>query len=138
MTDPLVSITRWARPGADLVRDLGGLGRFMGFHGAVLTDSGGFQAMSLARINTIDEKGIRFRSHLDGAPLSLTPESAAFLVKSKPGYMGGFIHQVGMRLAEGFLQLPEITRTGTPPAGDESERPEAVLHLAAQPGFASA
>ncbi|HXZ87250.1 MAG TPA: tRNA guanosine(34) transglycosylase Tgt [Candidatus Binataceae bacterium] len=64
------------RPGADLVRDLGGLGRFMGFEGAVLTDSGGFQAMSLARINSIDEDGIRFRSHLDGAPLTLTPETA--------------------------------------------------------------
>jgi hypothetical protein len=57
---------------------------------------------------------------------SLTPESAAFLVKSKPSYMGGFIHQVGTRLAEGFLQLPEITRTGMPPSGDESERPEAA------------
>jgi len=64
------------RPGADLIRDLGGLGRFMGFEGAVLTDSGGFQAMSLARISSIDESGIRFRSHLDGAPLTLTPESA--------------------------------------------------------------
>jgi queuine tRNA-ribosyltransferase len=64
------------RPGADLIRDLGGLGRFMGFGGAVLTDSGGFQAMSLARINSIDENGIRFRSHLDGAPLLLTPETA--------------------------------------------------------------
>jgi queuine tRNA-ribosyltransferase len=64
------------RPGQDLVRELGGLGRFMGFKGAVLTDSGGFQAMSLARINSIGENGIRFRSHLDGAPLTLTPESA--------------------------------------------------------------
>ncbi|MGH7934083.1 MAG: tRNA guanosine(34) transglycosylase Tgt [Candidatus Binataceae bacterium] len=64
------------RPGADLVNELGGVGRFMGFGGAVLTDSGGFQAMSLASINSIDENGIRFRSHLDGAPLMLTPESA--------------------------------------------------------------
>jgi queuine tRNA-ribosyltransferase len=48
----------------------------MGFRGAVLTDSGGFQAMSLARINSISEEGIRFRSHLDGTPLTLTPESA--------------------------------------------------------------
>jgi queuine tRNA-ribosyltransferase len=64
------------RPGAELVHELGGLGRFMGFRGAVLTDSGGFQAMSLARINSINEDGIRFRSHLDGAPVTLTPESA--------------------------------------------------------------
>jgi queuine tRNA-ribosyltransferase len=64
------------RPGADLIRDMGGLARFMGFKGAVLTDSGGFQAMSLAKINRIDENGIRFRSHVDGAAVLLTPESA--------------------------------------------------------------
>src|SRR6266850_3274401 len=64
------------RPGAELVREMGGVARFMGFGGAVLTDSGGFQAMSLAKINSIDEGGIRFRSHLDGAPIVLTPESA--------------------------------------------------------------
>ncbi|HYL58818.1 MAG TPA: tRNA guanosine(34) transglycosylase Tgt [Candidatus Acidoferrales bacterium] len=64
------------RPGAELIRELGGVARFMGFPGAVLTDSGGFQAMSLAKINSINEEGIRFRSHLDGAPLMLTPESA--------------------------------------------------------------
>ncbi len=64
------------RPGAELVREMGGVARFMGFPGAVLTDSGGFQAMSLAKINSINEDGIRFRSHLDGSPLVLTPESA--------------------------------------------------------------
>jgi queuine tRNA-ribosyltransferase len=64
------------RPGFDLVRQMGGIARFMGFRGAILTDSGGFQAMSLAKINSIDEGGIRFRSHLDGAPVVLTPESA--------------------------------------------------------------
>ncbi len=64
------------RPGPELVQEMGGVGRFMGFPGAVLTDSGGFQAMSLAKINSIDENGIRFRSHLDGAPVALTPESA--------------------------------------------------------------
>ena len=64
------------RPGADLVRDLGGVASFMGFKGAILTDSGGFQAMSLAKINKINEGGIEFRSHLDGARLTLTPESA--------------------------------------------------------------
>jgi queuine tRNA-ribosyltransferase len=64
------------RPGAALVREMGGVARFMGFGGAVLTDSGGFQAMSLAKINSIDENGIRFQSHLDGSPILLTPESA--------------------------------------------------------------
>jgi queuine tRNA-ribosyltransferase len=64
------------RPGAELVREMGGVAGFMGFSGATLTDSGGFQAMSLAKINSIDERGIRFRSHLDGAAVELTPERA--------------------------------------------------------------
>jgi queuine tRNA-ribosyltransferase len=64
------------RPGADAVRELGGLHRFMGWPGAVLTDSGGYQAMSLAKINRIDENGVCFRSHLDGQRLILTPEKA--------------------------------------------------------------
>ena len=67
------------RPGPELVREMGGIARFMGFRGAILTDSGGFQAMSLAKINSIDENGIKFRSHLDGAPVLLTPESAVEL-----------------------------------------------------------
>jgi queuine tRNA-ribosyltransferase len=64
------------RPGAELVREMGGVASFMGFGGATLTDSGGFQAMSLAKINSIDERGIRFRSHLDGSAVELTPERA--------------------------------------------------------------
>jgi queuine tRNA-ribosyltransferase len=64
------------RPGADLVQAMGGIASFMGFKGAILTDSGGFQAMSLAKINKINEGGIEFRSHLDGARLTLTPEGA--------------------------------------------------------------
>jgi queuine tRNA-ribosyltransferase len=64
------------RPGAAIVQEMGGLAQFMGFDGAVLTDSGGFQAMSLAKINSIGIEGIRFRSHLDGSALMLTPEAA--------------------------------------------------------------
>jgi len=64
------------RPGPELIREMGGIQAFMGWKGAVLTDSGGFQAMSLAAINRIDDEGIRFRSHLDGRPMLLTPESA--------------------------------------------------------------
>jgi queuine tRNA-ribosyltransferase len=64
------------RPGTELVQVMGGVARFMGFDGATLTDSGGFQAMSLARINSVTETGIRFRSHVDGSAMMLTPESA--------------------------------------------------------------
>jgi queuine tRNA-ribosyltransferase len=67
------------RPGPELVNQLGGIGRFMGFDGAILTDSGGYQAMSLAAINSITEEGIRFRSHLDGTPILFTPENTVAL-----------------------------------------------------------
>ncbi len=64
------------RPGTSTVRELGGLHRFMGFAGAIITDSGGFQVMSLNELTKIREEGVRFRSHLDGTALELTPESA--------------------------------------------------------------
>jgi queuine tRNA-ribosyltransferase len=65
------------RPGAELIRELGGLHRFMGWDGPILTDSGGFQVWSLARLRTITDEGVRFRSHLDGgAEHLLTPELA--------------------------------------------------------------
>ena len=61
------------RPGDELIRDLGGLHRFMGWDGPLLTDSGGFQVFSLAEINRIDDEGVTFRSHLDGSKMRLTP-----------------------------------------------------------------
>jgi queuine tRNA-ribosyltransferase len=65
------------RPGHTLVRDLGGLHRFMGWPGPILTDSGGYQVWSLAALRTIGEAGVRFRSHLDGGGEHLlTPELA--------------------------------------------------------------
>ncbi|HKV56312.1 MAG TPA: tRNA guanosine(34) transglycosylase Tgt [Candidatus Binataceae bacterium] len=101
------------RPGADLVNELGGVARFMGFNGAVLTDSGGFQAMSLAKINSIDENGIRFRSHLDGSALILTPESAV-AIQQKLG-------------ADVMMALDECT-----PYPAEPERARASLELTAR------
>ncbi|MGA2410537.1 MAG: tRNA guanosine(34) transglycosylase Tgt [Candidatus Binataceae bacterium] len=67
------------RPGPQLIKQMGGVASFMGFRGAILTDSGGYQAMSLAAINSITEDGIRFRSHIDGAPIFFTPESTVAL-----------------------------------------------------------
>ncbi len=64
------------RPGDELVRDLGGLHRFMGWDGPILTDSGGFQVFSLAEQRKITDHGAKFRSHIDGALLELTPERA--------------------------------------------------------------
>ena len=66
----------WLRPGVDTVRRLGGLHRFMGWNGAILTDSGGFQVMSLSPLRKVSDQGVEFRSHLDGSRLMLTPEEA--------------------------------------------------------------
>jgi queuine tRNA-ribosyltransferase len=62
------------RPGAERVARLGGLHRFMNWPGPILTDSGGFQVMSLASLRKISEAGVTFNSHLDGAAHELTPE----------------------------------------------------------------
>ena len=64
------------RPGAERVAALGGLHRFMDWPGPILTDSGGFQVMSLSGLRTLDAEGVTFRSHLDGARHRLTPERA--------------------------------------------------------------
>lgn len=61
------------RPGSELIRDLGGLHRFMGWDGPILTDSGGFQVFSLAKLRDIRDDGVAFASHLDGKRLFLGP-----------------------------------------------------------------
>ena len=62
------------RPGHELIEDLGGLHGFMRWNGPILTDSGGFQVFSLARINQVQDEGVVFRSHIDGSQHLFTPE----------------------------------------------------------------
>src|SRR5215470_17752636 len=62
------------RPGAERIAALGGLQRFTGWDGPMLTDSGGFQVMSLSDLRKIDENAVTFRSHIDGARIELSPE----------------------------------------------------------------
>ena len=64
------------RPGADRVAELGGLHRFMNWPGPILTDSGGFQVMSLAQLRTVEDDGVVFRAHTDGSRHHLTPAGA--------------------------------------------------------------
>lgn len=64
------------RPGDALIRKLGGLHKFMGWTGPILTDSGGFQVFSLAKLRKITEEGVRFSSHVDGRKIFMTPESS--------------------------------------------------------------
>jgi queuine tRNA-ribosyltransferase len=65
----------YLRPGAELIQELGGLHRFMGWDGPILTDSGGYQVFSLGKMRKLSEEGVRFQSHLDGSSHLLTPEN---------------------------------------------------------------
>lgn len=64
----------WLRPGVEVLKEFGGLHRFMDWKGAILTDSGGFQVFSLAGLRKLTEEGVKFQSHIDGAKMLLTPE----------------------------------------------------------------
>jgi queuine tRNA-ribosyltransferase len=66
----------YLRPGTDVIEEAGGLASFMHWNGPVLTDSGGFQVFSLARINEVTDEGVTFQSHIDGSRHLLTPERA--------------------------------------------------------------
>jgi len=88
----------WLRPGVETVRRMGGLHRFMGWDGAILTDSGGFQVMSLSELRKVSDEGVEFRSHLDGTRLQLTPEQAI-------GIQDGLGTDIAMSLDE-LVELP--------------------------------
>jgi queuine tRNA-ribosyltransferase len=98
------------RPGAERIANLGGLHRFMNWERPILTDSGGFQVMSLANLRKVDERGVHFRSHIDGSPYDLTPERAIEI----QGLLGSDIQ----------MQLDECVRLPAPRA--EIER---AMHL---------
>ncbi len=66
----------WMRPGSELIREAGGLHRFMNWDRAILTDSGGFQVFSLSDLRHITEEGVGFKSHIDGSRHVLTPEQS--------------------------------------------------------------
>ena len=83
------------RPGADLIARAGGLHRFMGWDRAILTDSGGYQVFSLARLNRIDEAGVTFQSPVDGRPLFLGPKESM-----------GIQRQLGSDIAMVFDECP--------------------------------
>ena len=64
------------RPGDGLIKELGGLHKFMGWDGPILTDSGGFQIFSLAKLRSITEEGVQFNSHVDGRRIFMGPEES--------------------------------------------------------------
>jgi queuine tRNA-ribosyltransferase len=88
------------RPGAERIERLGGLHRFMNWTGPILTDSGGFQVMSLSKLRQIDADGVDFRSHIDGSRHRLTPESAI-----------GIQHQLGADITMSFDECTPFPAT---------------------------
>ena len=66
----------FVRPGMEVLKHFGGLHRFMGWDGPILTDSGGFQVFSLAKLRKITDEGVHFQNHLDGSPMFLGPREA--------------------------------------------------------------
>ena len=86
------------RPGHERIARLGGLHRFMGWDGPILTDSGGFQVFSLAHLGKVDDDGVTFASHLDGSPQRLTPERVIEIQEA-----------LGSDIAMAFDQLVDAT-----------------------------
>ena len=86
------------RPGHERIARLGGLHRFMGWDGPILTDSGGFQVFSLAHLGRVDDDGVTFASHLDGSSQRLTPERAIEIQEA-----------LGSDIAMAFDQLVDAT-----------------------------
>jgi queuine tRNA-ribosyltransferase len=86
------------RPGHERIARLGGLHRFMGWDGPILTDSGGFQVFSLAHLGKVDDDGVTFASHLDGSAQRLTPERAVKIQEA-----------LGSDIAMAFDQLVDAT-----------------------------
>ncbi|MFH1748630.1 MAG: tRNA guanosine(34) transglycosylase Tgt [Planctomycetota bacterium] len=90
------------RPGAEIVAELGGLHEFMGWEGPILTDSGGFQVFSLTELRHLNDEGVQFRSHIDGAPVTLTPESSITIQ-----------NQLGADIIMAFDECPPLPAEGT-------------------------
>ena len=80
------------RPGEKVVNKLGGLNKFMNWSGPILTDSGGFQVMSLAKLRQLNENGVTFRSHVDGKKFLLTPEASISIQETLKSTILSLIH----------------------------------------------
>ena len=101
----------YLRPGHERIERLGGLHRFMAWDGPILTDSGGFQVVSLGDLRVVDEDGVTFRSHLDGSTHRFTPELAIDVQEAL-----GIGHRGRVRPA-GLPELAARGRRATQPSG---------------------
>ena len=118
------------RPGVEILREAGGLHRFMRWDGPILTDSGGFQVFSLATNANVSEQGVRFASHIDGSKWEMTPESVVDLqIAYGSDIMMQLDHLVGLPAER------EAIRASTDRSARWLER--AIAHYEAQDGPAS-
>lgn len=117
------------RPGADLIAELGGLHRFMGWDGPILTDSGGFQVFSLRdTIAAVDDEGVTFRSVYDGSPARFTPELVAE-IEAKLGSDIAMCFDVCPAAGVSGPELEEAVRLTTAWAARQREAPRAEGQL---------
>jgi len=125
------------RPGADAVRALGGLHAFMGWDGPILTDSGGYQVMSLADLVRVDDDGVRYRSHVDGRAGSLRPEDAVAVQESFGVDVAMSLDQcVSARATPAEVEQAVARTTAWAARGLEARRrPETALFGIVQGGF---
>jgi len=125
------------RPGETVVQALGGLHRFMGWDGPILTDSGGFQLFSLAQMTRVTEQGAVFRSHIDGSRFEITPESAVAIQHA----LGSDVAMVLDHVVE-LPNKPEVIRDATERTvrwarrcRDAARRPDQALFAIVQGGL---
>jgi tRNA-guanine transglycosylases, various specificities len=93
------------RPGDSVIRKMGGLQKFMNWDGPILTDSGGFQIFSLAKLIKLNEEGVIIRSHIDGSKIKITPEISISIQKNLKGTI--------MMCLDECLKLPASRTEGT-------------------------
>ena len=99
------------RPGDGLIRELGGLHKFMNWHRPILTDSGGFQVFSLAGIRKIREEGVHFQSHIDGSPIFMGPEESIRIQSNLGSTIAMAFDECPPARAEREYIVPSVERT---------------------------
>lgn len=99
------------RPGDKLIKDMGGLHKFMNWNGPILTDSGGFQVFSLAGLRKIKEEGVTFHSHVDGRIIFMGPEESMQIQSNLGSTIAMAFDECPPALAEKSYVLPSVERT---------------------------